>query len=90
MRTSAMAALVLALPLFAAGGTSEALAGGWCDRPVAYYGAPYSYRYGYRYGYAPAAPYYYGYGPRVVGYGPSFGYRDRGWRRGGFFFGLGW
>lgn len=100
MRASAIAALVLALPLFAAG-TSDAWAGGWCDRPAAaYYGAPYGYgySYGYRYGYAPrVARYYYGYAPRVVGYGPFIGYRSvyrgYGWdgrRRGFFGFGVGW
>lgn len=77
MRTPALAALSLAIPLVAGGG-APAVAGGWwdCDRP-AYYSAPVrSYRHSY---YAPARPYYYryAYGPRIVGYGPGPAYRYR-------------
>lgn len=102
MRTSAMAALALALPFLAVGGTTGASAGGWCDRPAAAYYAP-PYR-AYRYTYAPVDTYYYRYDyryrPRVIGYySPPIAYYRAapvaldsgywGWRRRGFF-GIGW
>ena len=93
--SSAIAALTLAIPLLALGGAKEAFAGGWCDRPAAYYGPPVR---AYDYGYAPH--YRYAYRPRVVGYGPPVAYygppvryyraapvgfrADWGWRRRGF------
>lgn len=90
MRISAVAALLLAVPLLAGTG-NEALAGGWCDRP-AYYAVPVR---AYRYAYAPAPAYYYrytervyGYGPRLVGYGPAPFYRYR--RPFGFYSGWGY
>lgn len=82
MRTPALAALSVAIPLLAAVGGTPAVAGGWwdCDRPAAYYSAPVRpYRYSYyapSY-YVPARPYYWGYGPRIVGYGPGPYYRYR-------------
>ncbi len=84
MRTPALAALSLAIPLLAASGGTPAAAGGWwdCDRPAAaYYSAPVrAYRYSYyapSYYAPPARSYSWGYGPRVVGYGPGPYYRYR-------------
>ena len=95
MRTSAIAALALALPLFAAGGSQQAMAGGgWfgCDRGAAYYRAPVrAYRYSYRpaYAYRPRFVGFYR-APRAYAWGPSYyrgsrgccgrGWGMRGWR----------
>ena len=103
MRTSAIVALTLALPLMAATGSTQAVAGGWCDRPAAaYYAPPVAY-------YAPPVATYrytsrtvrYGYAPRVVGYyaapsyyapayyGSPYYYGGVGYARRGFGFGIG-